>query len=122
MHQAKLRWCSGYDSVSRPIRLTFQDNNKVGGSRNRAENANIHSFTLPFDEEGNVVALEDIVPDKYEKKVFLRFWEASTDEEHDDQWRLNDPEYIAKWFHIERTYADTPWLRKWQDINLRHML
>ncbi|KFX94048.1 hypothetical protein V490_04545 [Pseudogymnoascus sp. VKM F-3557] len=79
-------------------------------------------FTLPFDEEGNVVALEDIVPDKYEKKVFLRFWEASTDEEHDDQWRLNDPEYIARWFHIERTYADTPWLRRWQDINLRHML
>ncbi|KFZ17414.1 hypothetical protein V501_01727 [Pseudogymnoascus sp. VKM F-4519 (FW-2642)] len=79
-------------------------------------------FTLPFDEEGNVMALEDLVPEKYEKQVFLRFWEASRDEEHDDQWRLNDPEYIARWFQIERKYADTPWLRRFQDIKIKHTL
>ncbi|OAF56442.1 hypothetical protein VC83_06814 [Pseudogymnoascus destructans] len=78
-------------------------------------------FTLPFDE-GNVMALEDLVPEKYEKQVFLRFWEASRDEEHDDQWRLNDPEYIARWFQIERKYADTPWLRRFQDIKFKHTL
>ncbi|OBT88309.1 hypothetical protein VE02_03406 [Pseudogymnoascus sp. 03VT05] len=79
-------------------------------------------FTLPFDEEGNVMALEDLVPEKYEKQVFLRFWEASRDEEDDDQWRLNDPEYIARWFQIERKYADTPWLRRFQDIKIKHTL
>ncbi|OBT74773.1 hypothetical protein VF21_06436 [Pseudogymnoascus sp. 05NY08] len=79
-------------------------------------------FTLPFDEEGNVMVLEDLVPEKYEKQVFLRFWEASRDEEHDDQWRLNDPEYIARWFQIERKYADTPWLRRFQDIKIKHTL
>ncbi|KFY08226.1 hypothetical protein V492_06427 [Pseudogymnoascus sp. VKM F-4246] len=79
-------------------------------------------FTLPFDEEGNVMALEDLVPERYEKQVFLRFWEASQDEEHDDQWKLNDPEFIARWFSVERKYADTPWLRRFQDIKIRQTL
>lgn len=91
----------------------------MGKIERGAPNADVHRFTLPFDEEGNVMALEDLVPEKYEKQVFLRFWEASRDEEHDDQWRLNDPEYIARWFQIERKYADTPWLRKFQDIKIK---
>lgn len=91
----------------------------MGPRTKHKSNSDIHSFTLPFDEEGNVMALADLIPEKYEKQVFLRFWEASRDEEHDDQWKLNDPEFIARWFQIERKYADTPWLRRFQDIKIK---
>jgi hypothetical protein len=69
-----------------------------------------------------VIALEDLVPEEYEKYVYLRFWAASGDTEHDDQWQLNDPVFIARWFEKERKYADTPWLRRFQDIKHKQML
>jgi hypothetical protein len=58
------------------------------------------------------------VPAKYHKYVFVEFWEATEDEEDEDQWVLNDPAFIEGWFEKERVYADMTWRRKYQGATL----
>lgn len=63
--------------------------------------------------------VEELVPESYRKHVFVQFWEASGDSDHDDQWKLNDPMFIARWFNTERKHADSPWLRRYQDFKYK---
>jgi len=58
------------------------------------------------------------VPANYQKYVFVEFWEATEDSDDDDQWVLNDPVFIARWFEKERHYADMTWRRKYQGTRL----
>lgn len=61
------------------------------------------------------------MPAHYQKYVFVEFWEATEDSDDDDQWVLNDPAFIEKWFEKERQSADMiwTWRRKYQGKKLK---